>query len=83
MLIELLGLCRWFHLHRNAVSPLQRSGVSSARNAGKVAFFDFEVQPSAERSRVSIAQGAGKVVFSDFEVQPSAEIARVDRAECW
>ena len=40
-----------------------------ARNAGKVAFSDFEVQP-LRRSCVSIAQNAGKVGFSDFEVQP-------------
>ena len=61
---------------------LQRSWVSSARNAGKVAFSDFEVQPSAELC-VSIATNAGKIVFSDFEVQPFADIVRVHRAKCW
>ena len=53
--------------------------MSSARNAGKVAFSDFEAQPSAEIVRVERAVYAGKVAISDFEVQPSAEIARVDR----
>ena len=56
--------------------------MSSARDAGQVAFSDFEVQ-HLWRSRVSIARNAGKVAFSDFEVQPSAEIARVHRAKCW
>ena len=31
---------------------LRRSCMSSAQNAGKVAFFGFEVQPSAEIARV-------------------------------
>ena len=42
----------WF---RN-VNPLRRSCVSSARNAGEIAFLDFEVQPSAEIVRVECAE---------------------------
>ena len=42
------GAIAWFP----NVSPLRRSCVSSAWNAGKVTFFDLEVQPSAEIVRV-------------------------------
>ena len=42
----------WF---RN-VNPLRRSCVSSARNAGEIAFFGFEVQPSAEIVRAKCAE---------------------------
>ena len=37
-------------------NPLRRSCVSSARNAGEIAFFGFEVQPSAEIVRVKCAE---------------------------
>ena len=37
-------------------NPLRRSCVSSARNAGEIAFLDFEVQPSAEIVRVECAE---------------------------
>ena len=35
---------------------LRRSRVSSARNAGEIAFFGLEVQPSAEIVRVECAE---------------------------
>ena len=35
---------------------MQKSCVSSARNAGEMAFFGFEVQPSAEIVRVECAE---------------------------
>ena len=38
------------------MNPLRRSCVSSARNAGEIAFLDFEVQPSAEIVRVECAE---------------------------
>ena len=51
--------------------PLRRSCVSSAWKAGKVAFSDFEVQPSAEIMRAEIVRvhrrNAGKVAISDFQ----------------
>ena len=37
-------------------NPLRRSCVSSARNAGEIAIFGFEVQPSAEIVRVECAE---------------------------
>ena len=53
----------WFRGRRNVsearfrnVNPLRRSCVSSARNAGEIAFLDFEVQPSAEIVRVECAE---------------------------
>ena len=35
---------------------LRRSCVSSARNAGEIVFFGFEVQPAAEIVRVECAE---------------------------
>ena len=39
--------------------------MSSARNAGEIAFFDFEVQPSAEIARVECAE-SGEIAFFFF-----------------
>ena len=57
----------WFRGRRDTseawlrkMNPLRRSCVSSARNAGKVAFSDFEVQPFAEIVRVGML---GKLRF--------------------
>ena len=70
------GRCSTSEVWFRKTNPLRRSWASSARNAGKVAFSDFEAQPFAE-----IARDAGNVTFSDFELQPSAEIARVHRSK--
>ena len=64
------------------LQPFAEIVQSIVRNAGKVAFSDFEAQPFAEIAR-SIVRNAGKVAFADFELQPSTEIARVHRAKCW
>ena len=49
------------------------------RNAGKVAFSDFELRPPAEIVRVQRAK-SGKVAFFDFQAKSFAEIVGVHRA---
>ena len=44
-------------------NPLRRSCVSSAQNASEIAFFDFEVQASAEIVRVECAECRWNCVF--------------------
>ena len=60
----------WFRSRRSTseawfrhVNRLRRSCVSRARNAGEIAFLDFEVQPSAEIVRVECAECRWNCVF--------------------